>query len=189
MTPLDALRARLRDRMPVGRKVTFASWRDKAAWLDAQASLDATSRTVLARAFELGAGKLGPEELAQRAHGFVRDRILYVRDPPTGEEFADSVSILRRGFDDCDGKSRLFVALCRAARILGTPLEARIRPVFPKPQEFRHVQAEVRWPGSSRFPRAMPGGWVLAELILRGVNLGQSPATAPRDAAGKWELA
>jgi hypothetical protein len=54
---------------------------------------------------------------------------------------------------------------------------------------FVHVQAEVRWPGSVRDPRADNDGWILAELILRGVELGQDPMAAPRGPDGKFVCA
>lgn len=127
----------------------------------------------------------------ERIHRWARDAIAYVGDPKDGdgarhEEFADSETIIRRGFDDCDGKSRLFVALVRALRLPG--VEARIRPVWNQQREFVHVQTEVRWPGCGHL--GGPDGWVLGEMILAGVDLGDDPMrTGRRDDAGKWVLA
>ena len=120
-----------------------------------------------------------PPELARGLQRWVRDRVTYRRDRPTmagamGEEFASAAEVLQRRTDDCDGKSRVFVALARACG-----LEARIRPVFHGP-DFVHVQAECRYPGSEREPKAEPGGWLLAELIVDGVGLGDDPMRAPR---------
>jgi hypothetical protein len=98
---------------------------------------------------------------------WVRDRIGYARDRDAAgtrrEVFADSVTVLRGRVDDCDGKSRLLVALVRA---LERPdlLRARIRPVFPAPDDFRHVQVELAWPG-------VP--WQVAEVTIAGVGIGE----------------
>jgi transglutaminase-like putative cysteine protease len=173
------------------RLVAFSTLMDKARWLDAAASLDATGLKLrgvahrLQRRAELEHGA-SRAALARELHRFARDEIRYVRDRgrgPSGEQFADSETIVARGYDDCDGKSRLFVALCR---VVG--LEAHIRAIFPHPGQFRHVQAEVRWPGSQREPLAGPGGWLLAELILKGCELGQSPDDVPRGPRGERVL-
>ncbi len=167
------------------RTISFSSLEEKARWLDAAASLDANLKIVrdLAQRY---AGAVNPNEherLARGLHQFVRDGVRYVHDPGH-EEFADSGVILRRGFDDCDGKARLFVALCR---VVG--LEARIRPVFrAHPNRFVHVQAEVRWPGSQSVKGAAADGWILAELILKGCELGQDPDTVALGPDGRRVL-
>lgn len=159
----------------------FRDPQSKAKYLDGIASLDTRLPQVRDCALRLAkqGGVNDRAALARRVHRFVRDSIRYVRDVG-GEEFADSGVILGRGFDDCDGKSRLFVALCRT---LG--LESRIRPVFSSPRDFVHVQGEVRWPGSEREPLAEPGGWMLAELILKDCDLGVDPDAMARDAQGR----
>ena len=113
------------------------------------------------------------EALARAFHGWVRDRIRYVPDGVM-EELADEVTVLQRGYDDCDGKAALFVSLCRAVK-----LEARTLPVY-RGGEFTHVAAEVRWRG---------GPWVRAEVILKGVELGQGLESATLDAFGNPALA
>ena len=170
-----------------GRVVTFASLEEKANWLDGQASLDALRGQVqaLARRF---LGIPDPEARTRAMQRWVRDRIHYQYDFRLseflpGEEFADSSSTLDRGFGDCDDKARVFVALLRAAEMLhplGT--DARIRPIFDRRPEdaFVHVQAEVRWPRSELLDNAMPGGWLLAELIVKDCEIGQNPDTVPR---------
>jgi len=156
------------------RLVTWANAVVKSRWLDGAASVDAMSRPVR----RLAAGFLDrfphPADRARAIQRAVRDRIRYTEDRPTmagamGEEFASSDEILQRLTDDCDGKSRLFVALCRASGI-----ESRIRPVFSGPH-FVHVQGEARWPGSELEEKSQPGGWLLAEEIVRGVELGDDP--------------
>jgi transglutaminase-like putative cysteine protease len=171
------------------RIITFDTLKEKADWLDAAASLD----TALAYCREFARRFQSiedPEARARSIQRWVRDHIHYVQDwriveGLPGEEFADSETVLRRGYDDCDGKSRLFVCL---ARICG--LEARIRPIFARhPLDFVHVQAEVRWPGSERSAHAEPGGWMLVELILKFCEIGCNPDDMPRDARGKRIIA
>jgi transglutaminase-like putative cysteine protease len=185
------------------RIIIFESPEEKAAWLDAGASLDAATpevRGVASRFVEeakrvFGKGLLHLARktfwsfLVEQIARWVRDHIAYARDPGGREEFADSATIIRRAYDDCDGKARLFVALIRA---IGAPLRARIRPVMPTirhRREFVHVQAEVGFPGSELDPRANAEGYLLVELILKGVELGQDPETGPRDAAGHHLIA
>ncbi len=178
-----------------GREIIFRTLEEKARWLDAAASFDAL-RKGIQRVASRFTSEPRPEIRTRNIHRFVRDRIHYERDFQLsrnlpGEEFADSPTVLRRGYGDCDDKARLFVALMRAAELvrpLGT--EARIRAVFRKhPVDFVHVQAEVRWPQSKLTQRADPNGWILAELILRGCELGQNPDEMPRGPRGERILA
>lgn len=177
------------------RSVTFEGPEQKARWLDAAASEDATDPKLRAWAAEKflyfthdeRRELRTPRELVEAILRFVRDRIAYVRDFGGREEFADTMTILRRGYDDCDGKARTFVAIVRA---LGHPeIQARIRPVFHD-RDFVHVQAEARFPGSADDRDAMQGGWLLVELIVEGVGLGQDPMrVGQRDAAGHFVMA
>ncbi len=92
--------------------------------------------------------------------------------------------MLERGADDCDGKSRLFVALVRAAPIGG--VEARILPVFRHhkgiftPDDFVHVQAQVRWPGSEKKIHAGAGGWLRAIRPLFCLTEAPNPVRGAR---------
>jgi transglutaminase-like putative cysteine protease len=172
--------------MALRRRVAFSTLEEKAQWLDSAASLDANLTAVrhLAGRFARAAGANQWGQLARDLHRFVRDSIRYVHDPGS-EEFADSAVILARGYEDCDGKARLFVALCRSCGI-----DARIRPVFKKhPIDFVHVQCEVRWPGSALESSSTADGWMLAEIILHGCEIGQDPDTCPRGPGGKRLLA
>ncbi len=192
--PLVGHPCRVPDRSQA-REVGWGSLTEKAAWLDGAASLDALRRgtqRVVARF-----GMYGTAEARTKAlHRWVRDGIRYVQDyrvtqGTRGEEFADAESAIARGYEDCDGKARLFVALVRAGETV-RPLraEARIRPVFKRhPVEFVHVQAEVRWPGSLHHPGAMAGGWLLAELILADCEIGQDPDRMPRGPNGQRRIA
>lgn len=171
----------------------FSSLRAKADWLDAAASEDSLTRQVRKLALAFFVEFPNVEARARALHRYVRDRISYVRDRPRlgqlamGEEFDDASDILRRGYDDCDGKSRLLVALCRAWPT--HQIQARIRPVFPAPDRFSHVQVEMQWPGSIEWDASDDDGWVLAETILQGCELGDDPERAPRDAHGVRPLA
>lgn len=172
------------------RVLRFPSLRAKAQWIDGAASVDALTVPVRVLASRFVRRYPSPELRARAMHRWVRDTIRYVQDRPAagalayGEQFASSPEILRTGQDDCDGKARLLVAIARAGGI-----EARIRAVFPRPDRFTHVQAELRWPGSAAWERASDDGWVLAETILRDCELGDDPDAVPRDAQGQRVLA
>jgi len=157
------------------RHITWANAEAKAQWIDGMAYTDA--KLTLVRDFAARvAFALDPndrEGLARTLQRFVRDQIRYVPDP-TYEEISDSQTILERAWGDCDDKARLFTALARAVGI-----DARVRPVEDEEGLFYHVQCEARWPGSDRMKNAQPGGWVLAELILRDCDLGDSPTMFP----------
>jgi transglutaminase-like putative cysteine protease len=175
----------------VVRKIAFDSLEEKAAWLDSSASLDAGRDGVRALAARIVSehGR-DPRRLAESAFLYWRDGIRYERDVrlsdmERAEQFADPDAVMRRGFDDCDGKARGFVATIRAVAIEArTPaLRARIVPIFSADwSDFKHVQAEVRWDGSNGYRHARPDGWLLAELTLAGVPLGAGVEAASRSA-------
>ena len=174
-----------------GRVVGWRTLEEKAHWLDGAASLDALRRGIerVAARFCLMPNGEARTRALQR---WVRDNIRYIYDwrmsqGSRGEEFADAETTLERGYGDCDDKSRLFVALVRAAeQVRPMGVQARIRPVFRAHPlwEFVHVQAEVRWFGSQVHPSAMPGGWLLCELILAYCEIGQNPDELPRGPNG-----
>jgi transglutaminase-like putative cysteine protease len=169
-------------------------YKEKARYLDAAATLDSFAPEIQRDAARIVAGFSTPLDALDRIHRWVRDRIKYVNDVG-GEDFADSLAILRKRHDDCDGKSRLFCALVRAAA-LAVPglrsLECRILPVLRKTPigpAFVHVQGLARADGSSRHPLAEPGGWLLAELTLRGVPLGAgSEAGTKNEMTGRLDV-
>jgi transglutaminase-like putative cysteine protease len=169
------------------RVLVFPSLEEKASWLDSAASLDALRGQVLDHARRFLA--IPDAEARTRAiQRWVRDHIHYqfdfrVSQSLPGEEFADTSTSLDRGFGDCDDKARAFVALVRAAE-MQEPLgvQTRIRPVFMRAPDdrFTHVQAEVRWPRSHLHDNVIADGWLLAELIVKGCEIGQDPDTIPR---------
>jgi hypothetical protein len=191
--PIPGKPCRVPDRSQ-GRVVGWPTLEEKAQWLDGAASLDALRAGLqrLSQAF----GERTADRRTRQIHRWVRDQIRYINDfrvstNERGEEFADPESLIVRGYGDCDDKARCFVALVRAAEIT-RPMgaRARIRPVFRRhPYEFVHVQAEVRWPHSEFHQKAMPGGWLLAELILYGCEIGQDPDEMPRDIHGQRRIA
>lgn len=113
--------------------------------------------------------------IATEVHRFVRDGIRFQRDPDRKEEFAPSVLVLERGWDDCDGKAKLAVALLRSLGI-----DADIHPVWDDNGMLTHVQYDVRWPGSNKFP-GNRGGWVRGETTVSTAELGQDPYTVPQN--------
>ncbi|TXH58029.1 MAG: hypothetical protein E6Q97_03310 [Desulfurellales bacterium] len=164
--------------------MTFKTPYHKANWLAGAARLDALLWPV-----QNAATRFLEFSAMERALGifhFVRDRIKYVRDPGGKEQFADSAVVLKRGFDDCDGKARLFAALIYASEHLDpVGLEVELVPVFPMPDVFSHVTARVRWPKSHLFKGASPDGWLRAETILKDVPLGAGSEKAQRGPDGK----
>lgn len=166
------------------RPMTFANLIDKANWIDAQASLDATDPEVrdLAVRYAKAYGSNDECAVARKLHDFVRDSVTYVYGP--GHQRMYSAKwVLENGYGNCVDKCRLLVALCRSVEI-----EARILPVFDG-DSFYHCQAQIRCPGSEQDPRAEQGGWLRAEVILRGVPLGSGKESAQYDAQGRLVLA
>lgn len=197
MNPGNAARFRKHEnssRVPLSssnRVLVFPTLEEKASWLDSSAGLDALRGQVQSHVKRF-LGISDAEARTRAIQRWTRDNIHYqydfrVSQGMPGEEFADTPTSLERGFGDCDDKARAFVALVRATEMLH-PLgvEARIRPVFTRVPDdrFTHVQAEVRWPRSTLHENAMPGGWLLAELIVRGCEIGQDPDTVPRLPSG-----
>lgn len=193
MHPNNALKFRLYEnasRVPAtskGRVLVFESLKEKAQWLDSAASLDALRKDVQEHTKRF-MGFSEPEARTRAIQRWVRDNIKYQYDfrlstGRRGEEFADSSTLIKRGYGDCDDKARIFVALVRAIEMV-KPLavRARIRPIFTKhPYEFVHVQAEVKWPRSVLHENSQgPKGWLLAELIVKDCEIGQNPDTVPR---------
>lgn len=85
----------------------------------------------------------------------------------------DATDAYDRGFDDCDAKARLFVALC-----LARGFEARLWPLW-KDGELSHVAGEVLFDGQ----------WVHAETILARARLGEMHTDVPKEpTTGKWRM-
>lgn len=176
------------------RVLSFATLGEKAKWLDAAAGLDSL-RTLVQHHAKRFLAYSDAEARTRAIQRWVRDNIKYqydwrVSQGLPGEEFSDTSTLLERGYGDCDDKARAFVALIRAVEMV-KPLgvKSRIRPIFTKtPRQFVHVQAEVIWPRSELHENAMPEGWLLAELIVKGCEIGQDPDTVPRLASGERQI-
>lgn len=84
----------------------------------------------------------------------------------------DAIDAYQRGYDDCDAKARLFVALCLAAGF-----QARLWPLW-KHGLLQHVAAEVEFHGK----------WIHAETILSRARLGEMHTQVPKELDGKWKL-
>lgn len=168
------------------RTLTFATQRAKAAWLCQQLGSDAGSASVKRVAEAIGhiAQDVGRSRadrarlFCELAHRWSRDTIRYIGDytgqPGTKEQFAPPDFIIARGYDDCDGKARIVAAVVVAGAHLGFDVQAQIHPVF-RGEDFVHVQALVRYPGSAEHPSALDGGWLLSDPIVCGAELGDGP--------------
>jgi len=163
------------------RGITFADWQEKARWLDGAAQDDARRPYVreVARWIAMAFDPNNREAIARAIFALVRDQVRYIPDPDS-EEFSDSDLILHGGYGDCDDKARVFVALARSLRF-----DAAIRPVLSRrtdgADDFTHVQAVIRWPGSAMLPNAGRAGWITAELILASAQLGDEVADVLSD--------
>lgn len=167
--PLSSLPTRF-----VRRTIIFPDAITKAQWMQGAAFADASRPEVIAWSrYVCGEDfQSSPIRCAMKLQTWVRDAIEWVQDPDHVETLEDSATTLRRGWNDCDGKARLFVAMARAAGV-----DAELRPIFDDldtsdPEDFIHVQARVRVPGSDRVPYAEPGGWIIVEVTLADVPLG-----------------
>jgi transglutaminase-like putative cysteine protease len=165
--------------------VTFRNDREKLAAMRRGAVRDA-ARLPIVELATLLTRSYAPDDYAgrvQEIHRFVRDGVRYQHDPNGREKLSDAVSTLSQGTDDCDGKARTAAALAKAIGI-----EADIAPVWKGPI-LAHVRTAYRWPGSKSFPGARPNGWVVGELTIKDVELGESPWLTPRNpATGKLPL-
>lgn len=152
--------------------------------LQALAHRDAIDPAIVAFASRLAAPH-APDDwhsIAREIFAFVRDGIRYQHDPDRREELAPARVVLGRGWDDCDGKARLAVALMRSVG-----LDAQLVPLFRRGQ-LAHVSIRVRFPGSERIAGSV-AGWIPGELTVRGVGLGDNPRRiAPNPDTGKLPL-
>lgn len=122
---------------------------------------------------------------AQLALALVRDCIVYKLDSErVGREQIDGYTdpekdgdaSLTRGYDDCDGKARLFVAICLAGGI-----RAEMVPRW-KGEKLAHVYARAWCAGPNETAR-----WWFAETILRRARLGEESESVPKETeTGKW---
>lgn len=84
---------------------------------------------------------------------------------------------LTRGYDDCDAKARLFVAICIAGGI-----NAEMVPRW-KGERLAHVYARALVTG----PSDSVARWYLAETILSRARLGDVAEQVPKELeTGKW---
>lgn len=101
---------------------------------------------------------------------FGHEDIAGVTRPPEPD---DAIDAYERGFDDCDAKARLFVALC-----LARGFDARLWPLWKGPV-LKHVAGEVKYKDR----------WLHAETILSRARLGEMHTDVPFEIKnGKWKL-
>jgi transglutaminase-like putative cysteine protease len=180
---LDRKLAELRrgPRRSVATHAIFPTNEAKGAYLDGAAREDA--KRIEIRALAACVISLPYRRRAEELYEFVRRAVRY-RSDDCGEELEDAVTTLLTGEDDCDGSARALAALALAAG-----LDARVRSVVSEDlRHIEHIQAELRWPGSSAHPRALPSGWVLAETTLAGVLLGQGSEAGTELANGDYRV-
>jgi len=141
---------------------------------------DAKIQKLAARLLECA--QRDPVRFANLAQCVARDNVRFVRDTARiGEEDIagytrvpgrlDAVEALVRGWDDCDAKARLFVALCLA---VGIP--ARMEKIVNRAGALQHVYGLVE----------LDGAWLPVELTLRRARVGDDPYTVPKEVDGQW---
>lgn len=157
---------------------TFADLRAEARYLAGKAREEASDPRIAAIAARVR--RLPPAERAEALYAFVRWSVAF-KDDEDGEEFDSAAVTLLKGEDDCDGSATLLLSL-----LLAAGLEARLRAVLYPDGEHMHLQVETRWPGSAADPRSQPGGWILADTVLEGVELGQGAEAGTVDGAGNY---
>ena len=152
-----------------GLWVVFPGREAKAQYMAEAALRDARDPAVISWAHQFMA--LPPEQRAAAILRFCQLGLRYQRDPAWhdqagnrhGIEVLDSSAVLLfRGYGDCDAKTRLFLALCKAC---GVP--ARLDPVFRGAEGFPHVRAEVL--------DETTGRWLIADPSIANSTIGHLP--------------
>lgn len=165
-------------------RIAFENDHQKLAFMQDGAEADAVDPRVvelatrIVRPFRSDAWR----RMASEIHRWVRDGIKYQRDPNRREQLADAWTTISRGYDDCDGKARVAVAMARAVG-----LDARVWPVW-RGDMLAHVQAAYRWEGSRDETDADADGWIVGELTIEGAELGQDPRTVTRRPNGRLPI-
>lgn len=123
---------------------------------------------------------------ANLAMAVARDCIQYQLDSDrVGREQIDGFTdpqgpadaALRRGYDDCDAKARLFVAICLAGGV-----NAEMVPRW-KAERLAHVYGKALVAG----PNENAPRWYFAETILGRARLGDVAESVPKELeTGKW---
>jgi transglutaminase-like putative cysteine protease len=125
-----------------------------------------------------------PERFVRLAAAYCRDVIEYQTDTDrVGQEDiqpkGELSDILARGIDDCDGKARLFVALCLAVGLDAEMVDHWKRDdLAPGGFDLFHVSAKVK----------LGGKLVPVELTLYRARVGDDPAeVVPKEVAGPFK--
>jgi len=93
-------------------------------------------------------------------HNFLMNKILYQRDPKGVELLNDPVSILKRGFGDCDDKVILGSVLYELA---GIPARISVVALKPGKKVFSHIYSQV----------LLNNKWIEADATIPGLKLGE----------------
>lgn len=93
----------------------------------------------------------------ERIFAYVRDRIIYRKDPVDVEALRAPDVLIRDGHGDCDDKATLLAAMLEAVGY-----DARFVVIGFQPDDFTHVYVEVRF-GPGWMPldstESVPAGW------------------------------
>jgi transglutaminase-like putative cysteine protease len=145
---------------------------EKWNWLKEAPHSDVKSRQIIIIARGLKQASFGSDTLyAHLALAIARDGIKYQIDTERvgREDLGHPINALFRGVDDCDAKSRLFVALCLAVNI-----PAHMEGVWNNGR-LQHVYGRVY----------LNSKWYSAETTLSRARLGDNPMDVPREKSGK----
>ena len=152
-----------------GLWVVFPGREAKAQYMAEAAERDARDPAVVSWAQQFI--RLPKEERAAAILRYCQLALRYERDPAWydqagnrhGIEVLDSSAVLLwRGYGDCDAKTRLFLALCKACGVA-----ARLAPVFTGTDGFPHVRAEVL--------DEKTGRWLIADPSIVNSSIGHLP--------------
>lgn len=144
--------------------ISFTDRTDKARFMERRAIDDADRPTVQYWAKHVAGGAQTDRQKVARVLRFCQWSIRYGYDPGRQETLEDAETVLSRGWTDCDGKVRIFVALCTAAGVA-----ARVHPVFTGDTGFPHVQATA-W-------LADEGKWTVVDPSVTNAGLDERPST------------
>lgn len=135
----------------LGYRVDARSHSNKVKLLVELAAYDARTPEVRRAAELAAAGARSKREQIEALHRFVKDRVVFTREPI--ETFSPTMHVLEVGMGDCDDSTRALMALGGA---LGHRMAAATLPPVSSGKPPLHVAAVVR----------MPDGWRWLETSI-----------------------
>jgi transglutaminase-like putative cysteine protease len=145
-------------------RVTCSDHRAKVGLLANLAEYDARTPDVRRFAEQIVAGARDTAQQARALHAFVRDRVVFTREPI--ETFSPTMHTLTIGAGDCDDSARALMALALA---LGLRARLETLPPLSSGRTPKHVAAQL----------FVDGAWRWAETTIAG-ELGEHPVAAAR---------